>query len=204
MTTFTGRWAGEMRETRRPIAPDGFASRSGTGKPGFGGGNWLVLDDPDTGEVLAAHLAWSGDYATRIECDPQGQGDGRAILQMAVGGASNGISLLSGTDLGAGEAVFAIAPGRSQLAQAFHAYLRAEVLPRRKDWGPRKVHLNSWEALGFNLSEPGLMALAESAAELGIERFVLDDGWFGGRRNDQTSLGDWHVSPAVFPNGLAR
>ncbi|AOL93815.1 alpha-galactosidase [Porphyrobacter sp. LM 6] len=203
LTTFSGRWAGEMRETRRTMAPDGYASQSGIGKPGFGGGNWLILDDPQAGEVLAAHLACSGDYSTRIDCDTKGQGDGRGVLQMARGGSGNGISLLSGTDLDQAEAVFALAPDRSALAQGFHEYLRAEVLPARKDWGPRKVHLNSWEALGFNLSEPGLIALAEDAASLGIERFVLDDGWFGGRRNDQTSLGDWFVSPDVFPNGLA-
>ena len=203
LTTFSGRWAGEMREHRRTIAPDGHAARSGAGKPGFGGGNWLMLDDPATGEVLGAHLAWSGDYSTLITSDTQGQGDGRAVLQMARGGAGNGISLLSGTDLDQAEAVFALAPDRSALAQAFHAYARAEVLPERAAWGPRKVHLNSWEALGFDLSEGGLIALAEQAAALGIERFVLDDGWFGGRRDDTTSLGDWFVSPDVFPDGLA-
>jgi alpha-galactosidase len=202
LTTFSGRWAGEMRETRRPMAPDGFSPESRTGKPGFGGGNWLVLDDPTRGEVLGAHLAWSGDYSTRIDCDTQGQGDGRAVLQMAIGGEAAGECLRPGNSLDAAEAVFALAPDRSALAQALHAYARAEVLPARANWGPRKVHLNSWEALGFNLSEAGLIALAEDAARLGIERFVLDDGWFGGRRNDQTSLGDWFVSPDVFPNGL--
>lgn len=202
LTTYSGRWAGEMRETHRAIAPDGFASRSGTGKPGFGGGNWLMLDDPATGEVLAAHLAWSGDYSTRIACDVAGQSDGRAVFQMAIGGNAAGIGLLAGTSLDAAGAVFTLAPNRSALAQAFHAYLRSHVLPDRAAWGPRKVHLNSWEALGFNLSQPALIALADDAAALGIERFVLDDGWFAGRRNDQTSLGDWFVSPEVFPHGL--
>lgn len=203
VTTYAGRWAGEMQETRQPIAPNGFARTSAGGKPGFGGGNWLVLDDPATGEVLGAHLAWSGDYSTRIDCDTQGQGDGRAVLQMALARGAAGASLNSGTDLDVAEAVFALAPDRSALAQAFHAYARAEVLPARATWSPRKVHLNSWEALAFGLSEDKLVALAENAASLGIERFVLDDGWFGGRRNDQTSLGDWFVSPNVFPNGLA-
>ena len=203
MTTYAGRWAGEMRETPRAIAPDGYASRADVGKPGFGGGNWLLLDDPATGEVLGAHLSWSGDYATRIECDTQGQGNGRATLQMAIGGGAAGVTLLAGTDLVGAEAVFALAPSRSAVAQALHTYARGEILPARPHWGPRKVHLNSWEALGFDLSEPGLVALAEHAAALGIERFVLDDGWFGGRRDDTTSLGDWFVSPQVFPNGLA-
>lgn len=202
LTTYAGRWAGEMQETRRAIAPDGFARTSAGGKPGFGGGNWLILEDPTSGEVLGAHLAWSGDYATRIECDTQGQGDGRALLQMAIGGGAAGFSLPAGSALDAAEAVFALVPDRSALAQTFHRHLREAILPARAAWGPRKVHLNSWEALGFNLSEPALIALAEGAASLGIERFVLDDGWFGGRRDDTTSLGDWTVSPDVFPNGL--
>lgn len=203
LTTYSGRWAGEMRETHRAIAPNGYAADSRTGKPGFGGGNWLVLDDPARGEVLGAHLAWSGDYSTRIDCDAQGQGDGRAVLQMAIGGEAAGECLRPGNSVDAAEAVFALAPDRPALAQAVHAYARAEVLPARAAWGPRKVHLNSWEALGFDLSEEALMRLAEDAAALGIERFVLDDGWFGGRRDDTTSLGDWFVSPQVFPNGLA-
>lgn len=203
MTTRSGRWAGEMRELRRALAPDGFAARSATGKPGFSGGNWLMLDDPATGEVLGAHLAWSGDYSTRIECDAQGQSDGRAVLQMATSGGDNGLSLMAGADLVGAEAVFAMAPDESRLAQQFHAYLRAEILPDHASWGARKVHLNSWEALGFDLAESALMRLASDAASLGVERFVLDDGWFGGRRDDTSSLGDWFVSPDVFPQGLA-
>ncbi|MFN4020226.1 MAG: alpha-galactosidase [Erythrobacter sp.] len=201
-TTYAGRWAGEMQETRHPIAPNGISRNSAGGKPGFGGGNWLLLDDPATGEVLGAHLAWSGDCSTRIDCDTQGQGDGRAVLQMALGGGAAGVSLNAGTDLDGAEAAFALAPTRDAVAQAFHAYARAEVLPARAAWSPRKVHCNSWEALGFNLSQDALIALAEDAASLGIERFVLDDGWFGGRRDDRTSLGDWIVSPEVFPDGL--
>jgi alpha-galactosidase len=88
------------------------------------------------------------------------------------------------------------------LTPSLHEYVRQSVLPSRADWGPRKVHLNSWEALGFGLSEDKLKILASNAAELGVERFVLDDGWFGGRRSDRTSLGDWYVSPDVLPDGL--
>jgi alpha-galactosidase len=202
ITSFAGRWAGEMRETRRELAPEGFSHKSAGGKPGFGGGNWLILHDGASGEVLGAHLAWSGDYQTCIDCDPPGSADGRAVLQMAAAGDAGLGCLLAASSIKTPKAVLALAPDRSALAQRLHTYLRAEILPRREDWSPRKVHLNSWEALGFDLSQDKLMALAENAAALGIERFVLDDGWFGGRRNDQTSLGDWTVSADVFPQGL--
>jgi alpha-galactosidase len=202
LTSFSGRWAGEMREHRRPIAPEGFARTSAGGKPGFGGGNWLLLEDPASGEVLGAHLAWSGDYDTRIECDTQGAASGRAVLQMGASRDGAAIDLDHDGSYHTPVAMFGLAPDRPALAQRFHAHARTAVLPARTAWSPRKVHLNSWEALGFGLSEAKLMALADSAADLGIERFVLDDGWFGARRNDRSSLGDWTVSPGIFPKDL--
>lgn len=202
LTAFSGRWAGEMREHRRPIAPDGLARRSRGGKPGFDGGNWVLLHGAD-GAVLGAHLAWSGDFVTRLDCDSAGSGEGAAVLQLAAGWDAGEVVLAPGETFAAPEALFALAPDRSALGQAFHEHLRGEVLPGRSAWSSRKVHLNSWEALDFDLSQDRLIALAESAAALGVERFVLDDGWFGGRRDDRTSLGDWFVSPDVFPNGLA-
>ncbi|MEO1489880.1 MAG: glycoside hydrolase family 36 N-terminal domain-containing protein, partial [Pseudomonadota bacterium] len=197
LTHFSGRWASEMHETRRAIAPDGYFSQSSAGKPGFAGGNWVLLHDPLTGETLGAHLAWSGDYDTRIECDQHGSGDGRAILQMAQSWDCGDVPLKSEPDHSvfvSCQACFAVAPDRSRLAQKFHQFVRREVLPGREAWPARKVHLNSWEALGFDLSEAALKDLASDAAKLGVERFVLDDGWFGGRRDDTLSLGDWTIS----------
>lgn len=202
ITSYSGRWAREMHEHRRALAPDGLTRQSRGGKPGFDGGNWLLLHAGE--EVLGAHIAWSGDFITRLDCDASGAGDGLAMLQMAASWEPGEVLLGPGQSFEAPQAVFAIAPDRSALAQALHAFSRVEVLPDRAGWPLRKVHLNSWEALGFHLSEGRLMALASDAASLGIERFVLDDGWFAGRRNDQTSLGDWTVSPSVFPNGLGR
>lgn len=199
-TAFSGRWAAEMQEHRGAIATGGIMRESVIGKPGFGGSGWVLLHAGD--ETLGAHLAWSGDAWLSLTPDAQGAGDGRAMLMMGAGWSPGELVLAPGTSFTTPQAVFALARDRSVLTQAFHVYARTEVLPWRATWGPRKVHLNSWEALGFNLSEAGLIALAEDAASLGIERFVLDDGWFGGRRNDQSSLGDWVVSTDVFPNGL--
>lgn len=200
-TSYAGRWAGEMQEHRRAIAPDGLRRETAIGKPGFAGAGWLLLHAGD--EVLGAHLAWSGDQWLALEPDTQGAGDARALLLMGAGSHPGEVVLAPGEAASTPAAHIALAPDRSALAQAFHTHLRAEILPARAAWGERKVHLNSWEALGFDLSQEGLIALAESAASLGIERFVLDDGWFGGRRDDTTSLGDWFVSPEVLPQGLA-
>jgi alpha-galactosidase len=202
VTGFSGRWAGEMREARRAISPEGFSRTSAIGKQGFGGGNWLILHDGQSGEVLGAHLEWSGDYDTRVECDNQGAGDGRATLQMGARWDAGELVLQPGEEFQSPGAIFALAPDRSALAQSFHRHLRSSIISFRPDQTVRRVHLNSWEALGFDLSEDKLKTLASEAAALGVERFVLDDGWFGGRRNARTSLGDWFVSKDVLPNGL--
>ena len=209
VTSFAGRWAAEMQEHRRELRPEGLYRQGAAGKPGFGGAGWVLLHAGagEDAEVLGAHLPWSGDGWLAIDTDTSGTADGRAHLLMGPALQSGAVVLGPGETFDTPEAVLGLAPNRSGLAQAFHAYLRAEVLPGRARWTPRKVHLNSWEALGFNLSEDRLMRLAEDAAGLGIERFVLDDGWFGGqgkgRRDDRTSLGDWFVSPDVFPKGLS-
>jgi alpha-galactosidase len=202
VTSFAGRWAGEMRESRRTIAPEGFARASAIGKQGFGGGNWLLLHDPVSGEVLGAHLEWSGDYDTRLEPDNQGAADGRSVLLMGAAWEPGEVVLGPGESFETCGAILAHGTDRDDLAQRFHRHLRGCVLPFDAARAPRRVHLNSWEALSFDLSEPELFELAESAAALGAERFVLDDGWFSGRRDATSSLGDWSVSEAVFPNGL--
>lgn len=202
MTSFSGRWATEMHETRRAVFPDGFARSSRIGKPGFGGANWLILHAYESEEVLGAHLQWSGDHDTRLECDAQGVSDGRALLQMGAMHGEGGVEVPPKGSFGGPPVLLSWAKDRSALAHSSHSHARTQGLPNRSDWGPRKVHLNSWEALSFDLSEDKLMALADRAAALGIERFVLDDGWFAGRRDDRTSLGDWWVSPEVLPAGL--
>ena len=203
LTRFSGRWAGEMRETISHIGPGGFIVESRGGRPGFGGGNWLIVGEtgagPASGRLIGAHLAWSGDHSVRLECDA----DGTASLLLGARLESREIVLGAGKTYQTPEAVVAMSSlGRNGLRQAFHRHLRCDVLPGRADWGPRKVHLNSWEALAFDLNEAKAKHLASSAAAIGVERFVLDDGWFAGRRNDQTSLGDWTPDAGRFPDGL--
>lgn len=198
ITSYAGRWAGEMREDERGMGAHGFASRSRRGKPGFDGGNWLILGEAGGDAVIGVHLAWSGDYETVLEVDA----DGRAMLMIAAALEAGEMVIPPGGHCTTPAAVFAYAADRSMLAQSFHRYVRETILPDRRNWRARKVHLNSWEAIGFDMDAAKLIALAEEAATLGVERFVLDDGWFGSRRNDRSSLGDWTVSADVLPEGL--
>ena len=198
VTMFPGRWAREMQETKIPIGQYAIELRSANGKPGFDAGNWLVFHSSKDDSCLGFHSSSYGDHATHIARDQNGQVSvaAEALVQ------PSGILLRSGHSLDLNKVILAYAKDQDHLTRLFHAHVRKQVLPERTEWGPRKVHLNSWEALGFGLNEDKCLALASSAAALGVERFVLDDGWFKGRRSDTSSLGDWNVDQSVFPNGL--
>jgi alpha-galactosidase len=153
----------------------------------------------DTGQAYGAQLAWSGNHAQRIDS----VGDGRYCWQLGEWLAPGEVRLKAGEALSAPDVLATFSPsGLGGVAQNFHAAIR-----KRMNWPsgvmtPRPVHFNTWEGVYFDLKEDALMDMATRAAALGIERFVLDDGWFHGRRHDKAGLGDWWVDAGVFPNGL--
>ncbi len=89
--------------------------------------------------------------------------------------------------------------GEGEASRILHRFQQEAILPKPR---PRPVLYNSWEATGFDVSEQGQFPLIERAAKLGVERFVIDDGWFGQRKDDHAGLGDWYVNPQKFPHGL--
>lgn len=198
LTTFPGRWAGEANATEILVGRHIIEMNNIAGKPGFDGGNWIKLADGVQGDQIGIHTSSLGNHNVKVHRD----GDGRVVASMAAHGRSGGISLAGEHQVDLGVVEFCYAPDADQFTQRFQNYVRKEILPDRTNWGPRKVHLNSWEALSFDLSEDGLVQLANDAAELGVERLVLDDGWFKNRRSDRAGLGDWTVDEAIFPNGL--
>lgn len=203
MVRYAGRWSAEMQHQRLALHQGTIAGASYGGRPGFGGGAWVRIEGDDAGELrgdaLAAHLAWSGDHILTVERNA----DGDATLTMAARLEPGESMLAPGDTFCAPRALVAVsAQGIARLRHAFHAHVLGAVVPDIAASTPRKVHLNSWEALAFDQSLEKLSALADRAAALGVERFVLDDGWFAGRRDDTTSLGDWVADPGIFPDGL--
>lgn len=201
-TRFHGRWAGEMHEATAPIPHGSSGGESRGGRPGFGGANWLIAHEPgfgtDHGLGIALHLAWSGDHQMTIERDADG-----AIVQLAARLDAGEIIVAPGEDFTTPDAVIAVVDGgRNAVRHALHTHLRRDVLPGRADWPVRRVHLNSWEAVAFDMDAARLGELAQAGNAIGAERFVVDDGWFTGRRGDRTSLGDWTPDPQRFPAGL--
>jgi len=198
---FEGRWAREFHPVRSVWAGGSVLSENQRGRTSHecppllfaathGFGEW-------SGEVWGVHVAWSANHALLAEC----LADGRRYVQ-------------GGELLHPGEIV--LEPGESySTPDVVAVYSDAGLTPAT--WGfhrtarsspahpttPRPVLLNTWEAVYFDHDADRLRELADVAASVGVERFVLDDGWFGSRRDDTSGLGDWWVSPDVYPHGLA-
>jgi alpha-galactosidase len=211
---FTGRQTAERIPQRHRIG-DGLWLREGRrGHTGHDSATVVVAGVPGftfgSGEAYAVHVAWSGNTVYRVERVPSGLGmTGGAAQRMVPGVTTVGggelllpgeITLAQGESYTTPWVYLAVSrAGLDELSAQFHGYLRS--LPSHPRT-PRPASLNVWEAVYFNHDFSKLAALADLAASVGVERYVLDDGWFHGRRNDQAALGDWWVDEDVWPGGL--
>ncbi len=175
-----------LRESRRGRPGADASLLLAAGRTGFGF---------ERGRVHAVHVAWSGNHRLLAERSPGAD----AFLGAAELLAPGEIELASGETYTTPWAIGSWGDGLNELSQRFHDELRARPQhPQR----PRPVTLNTWEAVYFDHDLDTITALAERAARVGVERFVLDDGWFRGRRDDTAGLGDWFVDADVWPDGL--
>jgi alpha-galactosidase len=200
----TGRWAGEDTLQKQVIRPGETVLESKRGSTGHQNNPWFAVErgdhpDEETGDVWFGALAWSGSWRITVEQDQ--------LQQIRVTGGFNPFDfeykLLPGKQLET--PVFYGGYSRHGIGGAsrlLHRFELAKIVPQAPTPRPRPVIYNSWEATGFNVDEPGQEALAEKAASIGVERFIMDDGWFGQRKDDHAGLGDWYVNQQKFPNGL--
>ncbi len=203
VTRFAGRWLADCLPQRHRLDQGQIGAASHGGRPGFDGAHWLLLDEAGTseghGRALGVHLAWSGDAAWTVAVG----GDGQGRLMLAETLDAGEVVVMPGADHRAPPACLALSgAGRAGVRQIFHRHILTRIAPPGVAATPRRVHLNSWEACGFAMDEARLMALADAGAAIGAERFVVDDGWFAGRRDDASALGDWTVAADRFPHGL--
>ncbi|MEY2848829.1 MAG: hypothetical protein RI885_1494, partial [Actinomycetota bacterium] len=196
----TGRWSGE-RHPQRHVIQQGTWVRSGRhGRTGHDATLAMVAGTPGfasrTGEVWALHLGWSGNHESFIDALPSGD------VMVGVGELlePGEILLAAGESYRSPRAFCVYSPhGLDGVGDVFHEWMRSRP---GHPATPRPVILNTWEAVYFEHDLPTLLELADAAADLGVERFVLDDGWFLGRRHDRAGLGDWYVDDTVWPDGL--
>ena len=201
---FEGRWGLEFQQHSHSISTGSYLRENRNGRsshhcpPAF-----MVTTDQcteSTGEVIAFHLGWSGNHQMRVEQ----LADGRRYAQLGERFEPLELILEPGRSYQS-PSVYSVhsSQGLNTCRQRWHAFTRkafdsvAAMATR-----PRPVQINTWEARYFDINESNVVELIEKAAGLGIERFVLDDGWFAGRNDDRSSLGDWWVDEDKFPNGL--
>ncbi|MFC3518137.1 alpha-galactosidase [Streptomonospora nanhaiensis] len=200
----TGRWVRERSPQRGPMRDGTLLRRALRGRPGHDSPLLAAAGTPGfgfgAGEVWAVHVAWSGDQEYLVERLPEGAGAHAAVLGGAEALRPGEVRLAPGAAYTGPEIVFChSAAGLDGVSARLHESLRARP---RHPARPRPIVLNTWEAVYFDHDLDRLRALADRAARVGVERFVLDDGWFRGRRHDRAGLGDWEVDPAVWPHGL--
>ncbi|NEY33132.1 alpha-galactosidase [Streptomyces sp. PRKS01-65] len=196
-----GRWAAESRLVRAPLTYGEKVLGSRRGHTGHQHLPWVALDTDATeerGEVYGCALGWSGSWRIGVAQLP----DARVQITGGAGYDDSGLWRLAPGEVFT-TPVFAglwSDGGFGGASRAWHAYQRRYVIPDADR--DRPVLFNSWEATGFDICEDQQRALARRAAELGVELFVVDDGWFGARTGDRAGLGDWTPNPERFPDGL--
>ena len=197
-----GRWVHEFHEVRLPWRVGAIEITNRRGRTSHDKPPWVFAGQAaftnQTGRVWGAHLGWSGNATVRAEVLT----DGRRVLQLGEVLLGDELRLAPGESYQSPIVYVAWSDeGMNGVSRSFHRYLRARPQHPSPET-PRPIHMNTWEAVYFNHDLDTLKALADTAAEVGAERYVLDDGWFHGRRNDEAGLGDWWVDPDVWPNGL--
>ena len=203
-TSFHGRWADEMHRVDnvcrggRIVSDELSAGVSGSRSNPF---TFINRHDTteDSGECYGFNLIYSGNHYEALSSN--GYDKSRFVCGIQPSGFS--WKLLGGESFETPEAVMTFSgEGIGGMSRNMHSFIREHIV--RGYWKKRErpVLINSWEASYFNFSQSGLLSLAKAAKSVGTELFVLDDGWFGKRNNDKTSLGDWIVNKDKLPDGL--
>jgi len=196
---FAGRWGKERTPQRRELVVGTHQREGRKGRTGTDAATVLTVGEPGFGfahgQVWGVHTAWSGNHrhhAERLATGRQVIGGGELLLPGEV-------RLDTGATYEGPWVYFAHGDGLDDQARRFHRWLRSRP---QHPTTPRPMTINVWEAVYFDHDLARLVDLAERAAALGVERYVLDDGWFRGRRDDHAGLGDWYVDEDVWPDGL--
>jgi alpha-galactosidase len=212
LSYLTGRWAGEWTLNQEPIHAGARVLESRRGSTSHQANPWFAISrdasqknvglataGEEYGEVWFGALAWSGSWRFTVELNQ--------LDFVRLTGGFNPFEF--GYQLNPGEHLETPAfyggysdHGLGGASRVLHGFEMAHVLPRAPHPKLRPVIYNSWEATEFKVDEAGQVALAEKAASIGVDRFVMDDGWFGQRKTDHAGLGDWYVNLKKFPNGL--
>ena len=199
----SGSWARERYPVKRPLEIGFTSIESLRGHSSHQQNPFVMLKRPnadeDQGEVMGFSLIYSGNFLASAQVDTY------KVTRMLLGINPTWFSwkLEPGQSFQTPEAVVVYSDnGLNGMSQTFHNLYRSRLA--RGVWRDqaRPILINNWEATYFDLDEEKLLKIAGKAKECGVELFVLDDGWFGARRNDHAGLGDWYAAKEIFPDGI--
>ena len=200
MIDFSGHWCREFEKQETDWSIGARLRNNQTGRTGHEHFPGLIVPevncDETHGSAYAWHYGWSGGHSMIAEELP----DGRRHIQFghAFDSYPNPIRHIETAPL----FVSYSNQGLNGLSINYQRHLRDKVVTWTKESLPRPIHYNCWEAIYFEHEPDALSEIIELAADIGAERFVLDDGWFGTRDDDTQSLGDWEIDPRKYPEGL--
>ncbi len=203
MITFDGTWAREAHLHRRAVEAGILVNDSTTGSssnrhnPGF----LLAARDADEerGIVYGFNLVYSGNHYSAVEKGPFGT----VRVMSGINPHCFLWKLKRGEKFSTPEAVITLGEcGYNSVMENMHAFVNEHIVRGKYKNAERPVVLNNWEAHFFNFNRRKLHSLAGKAQKLGVEMFVLDDGWFGARESDRAGLGDWQVNTKKLPGGI--
>mgnify|MGYP002855266050 CR=1 FL=1 len=204
MLTFTGAWTREMNLNVTKVTQNKLVNSSFTGTSSNRNNPFVILKKKDTtdfaGEGYGFNILYSGNHYSCAEKN----GYGKLRFVMGINPNNFRFRLEPDKIFETPEVVMSFAKnGLNDLSHNFHDFVREYVV--RRTWAKkvRPVLLNSWEACYFKFNENKLLNMAKKAKDIGVELFVLDDGWFGERNSDDSSLGDWDVNLKKLPNGIS-
>jgi len=199
LTGTHGHWLAELQAFKQPVGKSKMIMENRRGVSTHHHHPMFILDGNATegfGDVYFGALKWSGNFKTVIEPTAYGE----TLVQMGINPHDTEITLASGDTFETPAMIFGFTPnGFAQMSHQMHNYSREKLMKP----GIRPVLYNSWEAMLFNVNCAEQIKLAKKASEMGVELFVVDDGWFGQRHSDADGLGDWYVNRDKFPDGLS-
>lgn len=202
LMAFNGRWIKEFFPHRTKIEHCGYLQENRRGRtsheyfPGMIVGTSGFKEQ--TGEVWGIHLGWSGNHRIQVAV----KSNGKRFIQAEALYLAGEISLSKGETVSTPWLYATYSDqGLNKMSQHFHQFLRTNII-KFSAHKPRPVHLNTWEGIFFDHNPDYIMKMATQAAQMGVERFIIDDGWFGHRDDDYQGLGDWYLDERKYPNGL--
>lgn len=205
LLTLTGSHVCEKNINRRALTGDSVVIESTRGSSSPQETPCVILMERETGEdagrVWGFQYIYSGDFQAIVQT-----GQYKTVrIQMGMNPQTFGWNLKMGQKFISPETVMVYSDqGMNGMSQILHSLYRKRLCRGKYRKTLRPVLLNSWEAFAFNINENDCQSLASLAADLGVELFVVDDGWFVKRNTDQAALGDWRVDPEKFPDGLGN